>query len=172
MTSAFSPRSSAHPRSRGEHRLAGQTLFNPRGSSPLTRGAPDTSIDAGELAGLIPAHAGSTPASGFNKATHAAHPRSRGEHQKSMPSRSMKPGSSPLTRGAQSKSRRLKAEGRLIPAHAGSTVCQGFRNPPPTGSSPLTRGAHRQALGSSHAERLIPAHAGSTESGNDRYRAL
>ena len=50
----------AHPRSRGEH--SGQLIrqWLPDGSSPLTRGAPGRRASYCAVAGLIPAHAGST----------------------------------------------------------------------------------------------------------------
>ena len=69
----------AHPRSRGEHRIALNLATLAAGSSPLARG---TRLHAGRLAALW-----------------VAHPRSRGEHSLT-PVRDMPLlGSSPLARG-------------------------------------------------------------------------
>ena len=50
----------AHPRSRGENswKLKGKAIVS--GSSPLTRGKRDVSLDDVQGPGLIPAHAGKT----------------------------------------------------------------------------------------------------------------
>ena len=50
----------AHPRSRGEHFLAGDFDTRRWGSSPLARGAQDGRVRRARLDGLIPARAGST----------------------------------------------------------------------------------------------------------------
>ena len=50
----------AHPRSRGENRLAGSRHRRRRGSSPLTRGKRSSGVSSVGLLGLIPAHAGKT----------------------------------------------------------------------------------------------------------------
>ena len=113
--------SGAHPRSRGEHTRAITVPAGATGSSPLTRGAqvddaPDTSDE-----GLIPAHAGSTPAFLVLVVLLRAHPRSRGEHWCRLVSRHSLVGSSPLTRGAPQVTQGLSGLVGLIPAHAGST---------------------------------------------------
>ena len=155
------------------------------GSSPLTRGKllqPCYSLVTG---GLIPAHAGKTPAGRGGGAGARAHPRSRGENSSYPRGGRTSWGSSPLTRG---KLARGDHDGRikgLIPAHAGKTT--GSQTPAPragahprsrgengraprisaphTGSSPLTRGKQRVDLGGCVEVRLIPAHAGKTVSG-------
>ena len=53
-------RSPAHPRSRGEHFEATKPTPDPRGSSPLTRGARSSRLLPPVVPRLIPAHAGST----------------------------------------------------------------------------------------------------------------
>nr|EEI14208.1 hypothetical protein HMPREF0276_1787 [Corynebacterium accolens ATCC 49725] len=90
----------AHPRSRGEHLVPISLNDSTPGSSPLTRGAP--MIRRGRSGGrrLIPAHAGSTPASRAIVFWAGAHPRSRGEHRWCLCRRRLFWGSSPLTRGA------------------------------------------------------------------------
>ena len=95
------PDAQAHPRSRGENRLACGPWTIRSGSSPLTRGKLDAAPDAGDDLRLIPAHAGKT--------TRPA----------SIDGWSM--GSSPLTRGKLEREPG-PPEGRgLIPAHAGKT---------------------------------------------------
>ena len=91
-------------------------------------------------------------------------------------------GSSPLTRGKQSRKASLNPTDRLIPAHAGKTwlmalfSCQTRAHPRSrgengrpiasharnTGSSPLTRGKPKLRVDRVTDARLIPAHAGKT----------
>ena len=52
----------AHPRSRGENAIAAGQASASYGSSPLTRGKPPDLKTASIAPGLIPAHAGKTPA--------------------------------------------------------------------------------------------------------------
>ena len=51
----------AHPRSRGENRRRLDGTGAAMGSSPLTRGKPETQAKEATIRGLIPAHAGKTP---------------------------------------------------------------------------------------------------------------
>ena len=69
------------------------------GSSPLTRGKLDTVIRETNREGLIPAHAGKTPATYQNQPRVKAHPRSRGENRSVRSVVRSPEGSSPLTRG-------------------------------------------------------------------------
>ena len=178
-STAVSP---AHPRSRGEHQT--RCVFGSvmRGSSPLTRGAHEETHRQNLMAGLIPAHAGSTTGSSVTSRVSTAHPRSRGEHdvQFALPETAL--GSSPLTRGAHSRRGAPRPGSGLIPAHAGSTSSQlamaGATTAHPrsrgehaaqriqeciqVGSSPLTRGARVRKPVTRRCVRLIPAHAGST----------
>ena len=110
---------------------------------------------------IIPAYAGSTPASLPPAARVADHPRIRGEHSMPLPY-SMRPrGSSPHTRGARRGAEEALDRDGIIPAYAGSTPFTAApprtvrdhprirgehsrrtdRCPYPTGSSPHTRGA-------------------------------
>ena len=93
-----------------------------------------------------------------------------------------RPGSSPLTRGKRGGGDPGVASGRLIPAHAGKTLCRGWhchgRGAHPRsrgengeaeipewrldGSSPLTRGKLCRTLERVSDGGLIPAHAGKT----------
>ena len=70
----------AHPRSRGEHSTTGPQSDSVTGSSPLTRGAREHTLNNGLHSGLIPAHAGSTGRDAPMSLPISAHPRSRGEH--------------------------------------------------------------------------------------------
>ena len=73
-------RGRAHPRSRGENRLAGRWLLRGLGSSPLTRGKRFKVVAGRGRRGLIPAHAGKTCVRGMGLGPFRAHPRSRGEN--------------------------------------------------------------------------------------------
>ena len=172
----------AHPRSRGEHNHTVNHLRGGWGSSPLTRGARVAVFNAYSVRGLIPAHAGSTPAVSTSPGPPTAHPRSRGEHGKAHTLSAVLDGSSPLTRGAGNDLEFEDEYEGLIPAHAGSTVppcCarpQAWAHPRSRGehvlkdvlvvlllgSSPLTRGARASACTTRNPRGLIPAHAGST----------
>ena len=70
----------AHPRSCGEHRHRAAFHQNLRGSSPLMRGARESTHRHPRGGGLIPAHAGSTPQVVVHQTALGAHPRSCGEH--------------------------------------------------------------------------------------------
>ncbi|ENO18103.1 hypothetical protein HMPREF9004_1134 [Schaalia cardiffensis F0333] len=111
----------AHPRSRGEHFRMAASSACVTGSSPLTRGAPQTLDDSRNCGGLIPAHAGSTNIDYTHRASSTAHPRSRGEHLRCNPLLLRSDGSSPLTRGAPATAQYDARLPGLIPAHAGST---------------------------------------------------
>ena len=177
---AYLPR--AHPRSRGENvqgYLASHFLI---GSSPLTRGKPPRGPPREVGAGLIPAHAGKTPACDAVHTLPRAHPRSRGENPKTRSEPHLGPGSSPLTRGKPSQLQDSAPTRGLIPAHAGKTQGgdpavgrtgahprsrgenrrQARRRQGRDGSSPLTRGKHGGDRRRRARSRLIPAHAGKT----------
>ena len=93
--------SRAHPRLRGEHRKEPDTMTAFDGSSPLTRGAPNRRCTGPDSRGLIPAYAGSTLQTAQPRQRRRAHPRLRGEHPIKPFIKSVKYGSSPLTRGAR-----------------------------------------------------------------------
>ena len=133
---------SAHPRSRGENRVALTQLANAGGSSPLTRGKHGGHGLADADRGLIPAHAGKTMRPGRDP---------------SRPS-----GSSPLTRGKRERRRGRSLLQRLIPAHAGKTQRRSGV-PALLKAHPRSRGENRLPP-RRHRIRpwLIPAHAGKT----------
>ena len=172
----------AHPRSRGENSASASRTSSGAGSSPLTRGKHCWPVDVRRACGLIPAHAGKTPAARPPRRTPRAHPRSRGENGPTSYAGNITVGSSPLTRGKQGTAILHAAAGGLIPAHAGKTrdlrPHHQQREAHPRsrgenergimttigslGSSPLTRGKQAPRLALSGDRGLIPAHAGKT----------
>ena len=152
------------------------------GSSPLTRGKQGRIQVQGRIRGLIPAHAGKTPAVRVSGFAGAAHPRSRGENKAVPLTLARASGSSPLTRGKQGRALDTCKSVGLIPAHAGKTWptprlmtsawahprSRGENNPfrsrstRPPGSSPLTRGKQPVSVALNATPGLIPAHAGKT----------
>ena len=70
----------AHPRSRGDHAATLFRFGSRSGSSPLARGPLWGGEQHGDVAGLIPARAGTTFQEIPRRAGHRAHPRSRGDH--------------------------------------------------------------------------------------------
>ena len=174
----------------------------PPGSSPHTRGA-HSRYAADECdSGIIPAYAGSTwpwplgahwtriiPAYAGSTRYHwrrrgrcRDHPRIRGEHQDGPEIIVVEDGSSPHTRGAQTRLQERPDRRRIIPAYAGSTQVSTRplapawdhprirgEHPVPTpsaagegGSSPHTRGARLDPAPQGKRARIIPAYAGST----------
>ena len=152
------------------------------GSFPLTRGKRGLVQILSSPRRLIPAHAGKTMPPTASLEAHRAHSRSRGENVGDFASGPGGQGSSPLTRGKRANAHRGFLTVRLIPAHAGKTVC-GFSpaSPAPAhprsrgeneyvptngdvleGSSPLTRGKLVVNAVITWWLRLIPAHAGKT----------
>ena len=172
----------AHPRSRGENASFRGRRRLSRGSSPLTRGKHSRRRAQLFDSGLIPAHAGKTPACKSRGSHVWAHPRSRGENLPIMVSVPASGGSSPLTRGKPRARLILTTRRRLIPAHAGKTrlrisrTCLHRAHPRSrgenqgqigvtwdiSGSSPLTRGKPPGSSPLTRGKRLIPAHAGKT----------
>ena len=116
----------AHPRSRGENSALAISPGTNVGSSPLTRGKPESSEEGVACTRLIPAHAGKTRRGSHPGRTSAAHPRSRGENSAKKWGARPTEGSSPLTRGKLCAKLKEVDALRLIPAHAGKTREQRF----------------------------------------------
>ena len=91
--------SRAHPHSRGENTSPAGATGLSQGSSPLTRGKPSPCLPVHALVGLIPTHAGKTPAQPSDHRRCRAHPHSRGEYFMDAGIATHVWGSSPLTRG-------------------------------------------------------------------------
>ena len=162
------------------------------GSSPLTRGKPRQNRGRSLVPGLIPAHAGKTPALPRLQRPGEAHPRSRGENFRMGGGGHFRSGSSPLTRGKHISARLDALDEGLIPAHAGKTRPSSDSSPDhrahprsrgenraaistrlrQCGSSPLTRGKRLLVLVGAVVERLIPAHAGKTQRARRRHQRL
>ena len=175
-------RTGAHPHSRGENLAWSSMACTARGSSPLTRGKLLEAQGEGHRLGLIPAHAGKTATGPIVPQAIWAHPRSRGENERSSSMVVSLPGSSPLPRGKPMHQRASVADPGLILAHAGKTyrsqcIHVVMRAHPRSceenahivdvgsalgGSSPLTRGKQAASRGCCVAARLIPTHAGKT----------
>ena len=129
----------AHPRSRGENAHVGWDQGAADGSSPLTRGKLCAELAYEHRGGLIPAHAGKTPASQRASKPSTAHPRSRGENVNGAASEGKSGGSSPLTRGKLGSAGWIDEVSGLIPAHAGKTgPCRAGERP--GGAHPRSRG--------------------------------
>ena len=153
-----------------------------RDSSPLMRGKLLRLGGHVRLDGLIPTHAGKTPACPSPFYRRWAHPRSRGENT-AIPRRCVsRRGSSPLTRGKRHVVPPRRIHQGLIPAHTGKTASSKSHRPrtrahphscgenvtllpqqsAQPGSSPLTRGKLIDPLIALAVGGLIPAHAGKT----------
>ena len=172
----------AHPRPRGENTYVVTPWCYAEGSSPLTQGKPQVTVEGTVEEGLIPAHAGKTLHNPAHRSASTAHPRSRGENIYGVIAAVADWGSSPLTRGKHHEPLVAAALLRLIPAHAGKTLHNPAHRSASTahprsrgeniygviaavadwGSSPLTRGKHHEPLVAAALLRLIPAHAGKT----------
>ena len=74
-----------HPRMCGEHSMGSCSRRGCWGSSPHVRGALRRACDRGQVAGIIPACAGSTPAVHGLRTQCRDHPRMCGEHELSIP---------------------------------------------------------------------------------------
>jgi len=175
----------AHPRVRGEHRLAPLLQVRDDGSSPRARGTPLGASTEEPPHGLIPACAGNTTVPLPTCSTSLAHPRVRGEHFPSVGPRGRVPGSSPRARGTPARGVPRGLGARLIPACAGNTLGRdnlrprieahprvrgehnrgfdfGFQR---GGSSPRARGTQAVQVVLMVGFRLIPACAGNTRTG-------
>ena len=187
----LSARGADHPRIRGEHSHSIVKPSERGGSSPHTRGAPQSrrrpSCRSGIIpayagsthhlssrritTGIIPAYAGSTMTSELNSRLVRDHPRIRGEHTFHSCTTSYGPGSSPHTRGA----RRLDAEHHhrigIIPAYAGSTasprfgLCWGWDHPRIRGEHSGVSWIVKNGTGSSPHTRGAHPHCSAHEGG-------
>ena len=167
---------------RGEHSVAGGTSCGHGGSSPHARGALVYEMCRLNPSGIIPACAGSTFLALHVPQLCEDHPRMRGEHPSSSPSRFGLRGSSPHARGALDALVGQRVSPGIIPACAGSTTCGVCALGPPRdhprmrgehcgispsavnswGSSPHARGAPPCGSCNAPLARIIPACAGST----------
>ena len=160
----------AHPRSRGENLKKAPATFSPRGSSPLTRGKHRWIAHAGNLVGLIPAHAGKTLRAAISSLRQKAHPRSRGENTGCPQTMHGSPGSSPLTRGKPGGSGSPMRTAGLIPAHAGKTDMPKYK-PTYMTAHPRSRGENSTMVSSVAVSRgSSPLTRGKREINEPRFR--
>ena len=171
-----------HPRIRGEHDVQVVLAKCAAGSSPHSRGAHARVEFQVMPVRIIPAFAGSTPASRWSPSAGRDHPRIRGEHHMADATLGTYWGSSPHSRGARDRALRLLDGRGIIPAFAGSTsttsspVASRWDHPrirgehagavhgvaASRGSSPHSRGALVRFSALPPPARIIPAFAGST----------
>ena len=134
---------------------------------------------------IIPAHAGQTSTLGMTVVRPSDHPRACGANFATLVGSQLQNGSSPRMRGKRRFSRSTRRDGRIIPAHAGQTVCGACSTSVATdhpracganfsttvlscvlfGSSPRMRGKPWWPGGIPRHPRIIPAHAGQTHGG-------
>ena len=130
-----------HPRMRGEHQHDRHGADVRTGSSPHARGTHGVLRLLCRDFGIIPACAGNTTGGDTDSLKIRDHPRMRGEHRLSVPSRARAPGSSPHARGTLDGGSPVWLAAGIIPACAGNT------NSPTTphatrGDHPRMRGEH------------------------------
>ena len=112
---------SVHPRLRGEHALAVESVADETGSSPPARGTPATRRSSRFTRRFIPACAGNTAAAGSAVLPGSVHPRLRGEHAVWFGTSASSSGSSPPARGTLLSDGMIRGTIRFIPACAGNT---------------------------------------------------
>ena len=171
-----------HPRSRGEYYVDLRLHICRDGSSPLSRGIPFRNGTERGARRIIPALAGNTTPQEPHTSIPRDHPRSRGEYFVTSTFASPAKGSSPLSRGIQSRHPADTAALGIIPALAGNTPTRSsglpacwdhprsrgeYRVGAPHGhaffgSSPLSRGIRRHRGVSDRCRGIIPALAGNT----------
>ena len=110
-----------HPRSRGEYFTRRRWVVELLGSSPLSRGIPETGDTKVATPGIIPALAGNTAPSRAVIAALRDHPRSRGEYSSNILLLLRHKGSSPLSRGIRGRATAPTVGVGIIPALAGNT---------------------------------------------------
>ena len=136
-----------HPRACGEHPWITGVSDVSRGSSPRMRGTRVKVTQHGRGVGIIPAHAGNTPAQAASAGPAEDHPRACGEHDYAAGSDGKGLGSSPRMRGTLGPPQRVRRRQGIIPAHAGNT----------RDSTPSARSArdHPRACGEHHEMALF-----------------
>ena len=175
-----------HPRSRGEYAPKLYYGSVDEGSSPLSRGILGVGMRECDNGGIIPALAGNTSCWRPGTPGRRDHPRSRGEYINTLRANGSFDGSSPLSRGIRTRSRRVAPVRRIIPALAGNTSSRccgrsavrdhprsrgeyfstGFEPWSAHGSSPLSRGIPTHIPITILHLGIIPALAGNTGAGD------
>ncbi len=171
-----------HPRACGANLIVFGVVHTHLGSSPRMRGKLEVKEFKSTATRIIPAHAGQTSTLGMTVVRPSDHPRACGANFATLVGSQLQNGSSPRMRGKRRFSRSTRRDGRIIPAHAGQTVCGACstsvatdhpracgangkissKTMVRTGSSPRMRGKLTADAGDTHSRRIIPAHAGQT----------
>ena len=112
----------AHPRMRGEDDLNTENCGGISGSPPHARGRLGVSPSAASKRRLTPACAGKTPNVRRSVGIYRAHPRMRGEDNRSRAFDEAARGSPPHARGRPSSATACDRRDRLTPACAGKTL--------------------------------------------------
>ncbi len=150
-----------HPRACGANVRVLHARGHKCGSSPRMRGK----LAAGLLEWLrrriIPAHAGQTKSGWGMWIKGTDHPRACGANRSVSHFHASPSGSSPRMRGKPDRDRKGRVAGRIIPAHAGQTLCS-LPRVGEFGSSPRMRGKPWCLACGACGRRIIPAHAGQT----------
>ena len=111
-----------HPRACGEQRSQLPAVLMSTESSPRMRGAGGQRLGAADTEGIIPAHAGSSPAAGRRHRCGRDHPRVCGEQTLRQQDAEAYVGSSPRVRGAGCAGPHGLHRLGIIPACAGSSA--------------------------------------------------
>ena len=106
------------------------------------RGSRELQVDALQLGGIIPAHAGLTVGIYLGNGMVRDHPRACGAHPFLDDYENSEQGSSPRMRGSLFNKYKDNAPMGIIPAHAGLTVSFLAQPCEEAGSSPRMRGSH------------------------------
>ena len=112
-----------HPRACGANLIVFGVVHTHLGSSPRMRGKLEVKEFKSTATRIIPAHAGQTSTLGMTVVRPSDHPRACGANLFDSSSSTHAVGSSPRMRGKRRFSRSTRRDGRIIPAHAGQTVC-------------------------------------------------
>ena len=172
-----------HPRACGAHIARPSGVDVSKGSSPRMRGSRVVVRHGDRIRGIIPAHAGLTPAPLASQHLSRDHPRACGAHPSAGHGAISRWGSSPRMRGSRGARFFNFLDIGIIPAHAGLTSLRALqaileRDHPRAcgahsssstaaglslGSSPRMRGSPAQPEERHEGLRIIPAHAGLTD---------
>ena len=115
------PLSWAHPRVRGDDKMASCAESGATGSPPRARGRPGRVDQLRPGQGLTPACAGTTSPSSWRRRRWRAHPRVRGDDDTADEMIEDLDGSPPRARGRREPPHRVVGRERLTPACAGTT---------------------------------------------------
>ncbi len=135
------PPTKDHPRIRGVHPESSTVKLPELGSSPHTRGPPESGWQEVYRARIIPAYAGSTLVTCRGSNAIYNHPRIRGVHSSTGALFLSGIGSSPHTRGPLCVCVKTNCCSRIIPAYAGSTISS-YSHASPVQDHPRIRGVH------------------------------